>query len=44
MNGVDHSAIKLKLFPFSLKDKARSWFHIFSIGYIDTWGERLRHF
>ena len=27
MNGVDHDVIKLKLFPFSLRDKARSWFH-----------------
>ena len=24
MNGVDHNVIKLKLFPFSLKDKARN--------------------
>ena len=27
MNGVDHIVIKLKLFPFSLRDKARNWFH-----------------
>ena len=24
MNGVDHNVIKLKLFPFSLRDKARN--------------------
>ena len=27
MNRVDHYVIKLKLFPFSLRDKARSWYH-----------------
>ena len=27
MDGVDHDVIKLKLFPFSLRDKVRSWFH-----------------
>ena len=27
MNGVDHNMIKLKLFPFSLRDKEKNWFH-----------------
>ena len=27
MNGVDHNVIKLKLFPFSLRDKERCWFN-----------------
>ena len=26
-NGMDHNVIKLKLFPFLLRDKARNWFH-----------------
>ena len=38
MNGLDHNVIKLKLFPSSLKDKVRGWFHKFSIGFVDTWG------
>ena len=37
MNGVDHNMIKLKLFPFSIKDKARNWFHNLMLGSIDTW-------
>ena len=27
MNEVDHNVIKLTLFPFSLKEKDRNWFH-----------------
>ena len=27
MNGVDHNVIKMKLFIFSLRDKARNWYH-----------------
>ena len=38
MNGVDHNVIKLKLFPFSLRDKARNWFNNLMHGSIDTWG------
>ena len=38
LNGVDHSVIKLKLFPFSLKEKARNWFHNLAQGSIETWG------
>ena len=37
MNGVDHNVIKLKLFPFSLRDKARNWFNNLMSGSIDTW-------
>ena len=36
MSGVDHNVIKLKLFPFSLRDKARNWFHNLMSGSIDT--------
>ena len=36
MNGVDHNVIKLKLFPFSLRDKTRNWFNNLMLGSIDT--------
>ena len=44
MNGVDHVVIKLMLFPFSLKEKARNWFHKLTEGSIDTWGEMVDAF
>ena len=44
MNGVDHDVIKLKLFPFSLRDKARSWFHNLMPGSINRWGELVKVF
>ena len=44
MNGVDHDVIKLKLFPFSLWDKARSWFHNLMPGSINRWGELVEVF
>ena len=36
MNGVDHNMIKLKLFPFCLRDKVRNWFNNLMPGSIDT--------
>ena len=44
MNGVDHNVIKLKLFPFSLRDKARNWFNNLMPGSIDTWGTLVETF
>ena len=44
MNGVDHNIIKLKLFPFSLRDKARNWFNNLMPGSIDTWGTLVETF
>ena len=44
MKGVDHDVIKLKLFPFSLKEKARNWFHNLAKGSIETWGEMVEAF
>ena len=38
MNGIDHNVIKLKLFPFSIRNKARNWFKILMPGSIDTLG------
>ena len=34
MNGVNHDVIKLKLFSFSLKEKARNWLHNLAQGSI----------
>ena len=44
INGVDHNVIKLKLFPFSLRDKARNWFHNLMLGSMDTWGALVEVF
>ena len=44
MNGVEHNVIKLKIFPFSLRDKARNWFHNLMLGSIDTWGALVEVF
>ena len=44
MNGVDHDVIKLKLYPFSLRDKARIWFHNLIPGYISIWVELVEVF
>ena len=44
MNGVDHNVIKMKVFPFSLRDKARNWFNNLKLGSIDTWGTLVETF
>ena len=44
MNGVDHNVIKLMLFPFSLKERERNWFHNSTQGSIETWGEMVEAF
>ena len=36
-NGVSEDAIKLRLFPFSLRDKAKSWLYSLPAGSITTW-------
>ena len=33
-NGVTDDAIRLRLFPFSLRDKVKSWLHFLPIGSI----------
>lgn len=37
MNGVTTDAIRLRLFSFSLRDKARSWLHSMSVDSFTTW-------
>ncbi|CAH9104921.1 unnamed protein product [Cuscuta epithymum] len=36
-NGVSSEAVRLTLFPFSLKDKASRWLRSFPNGHFDTW-------
>ncbi|XP_031262802.1 uncharacterized protein LOC116120972 [Pistacia vera] len=38
-NGVLDDAIRLRLFPFSLKDKAKGWLLALPAGTITTWNE-----
>ena len=43
-NGVSSNTINLRLFPFSLKDKAKSWLHSLRPRTIGTWEEMEREF
>jgi len=43
-NGVSTDAIQLRLFPFSLRDKARTWLHSFPLECITIWDELTRAF
>ena len=43
-NGMSHDTIKLQLFPFSLWDKARTWFNALPKGSIKTWDARVYKF
>ena len=44
MNGVTEYAIRLRLFPFSLRDKARGWLQALQPGSITTWAEMAQKF
>ena len=37
LNGVSTDAIRLRLFPFSLRDNVRAWLHSLPYGCITTW-------
>lgn len=43
-NGVLDDAIRLRLFPFSLRDKAKRWLMALSLGTITTWNELTQKF
>ncbi|KAJ4717050.1 DNA-directed DNA polymerase [Melia azedarach] len=43
-NGVSDDAIKLRLFPFSLREKAKSWLSSLPPGTITTWDELAQRF
>ena len=44
LNRVSTDTIRLQLFPFSLRDKARTLLHSFPSGCITTWDELTRAF
>ncbi|KAL8120347.1 hypothetical protein AgCh_017503 [Apium graveolens] len=43
-NGITDEAIKLRLFPFSLRDKAKDWLHSLPAGSITTWEDLAQKF
>ncbi|XP_024030839.1 uncharacterized protein LOC112094384 [Morus notabilis] len=43
-NGVSDDAIRLRLFPFSLRDKAKSWLNYLPPGTITTWDALAQKF
>ena len=44
MNSVTEDVIKMRLFPFSLRDKARGWLQSLQPGSISTWEELAQSF
>ena len=44
INGASTDAIRLRLFPFSLRDKARAWLHSLLPGSISSWDELTKAF
>ncbi|KAL8091927.1 hypothetical protein AgCh_034265 [Apium graveolens] len=43
-NGFTDEAIKLRLFPFSMRDKAKDWLHSLQAGSITTWEDLAQKF
>ncbi|KAL5581832.1 hypothetical protein UlMin_014274 [Ulmus minor] len=43
-NGVSDDAIRLRVFPFSLRDKAKEWLNSLPPGTITTWNELVQKF
>ena len=43
-NNVSEDAVKLSLFPFSLRDKAKGWLHSLPARSITTWEELAQKF
>ena len=44
MNGVTENTIRLRLFPFSLRDKARGWLQSLQPGSITSWQDMAESF
>jgi len=44
INGMSTEVIKLKLFPFSLKDKAKTWFNSLLKNILVTWDDMTNKF
>ena len=43
-NGVSDDAIRLRLFPFTLKDRAKAWLNSQPLASIITWDNLVRGF
>jgi len=43
-NGVPSDVIRLQLFPFSLRDGAKMWYHSLPAQYTDTWAHIVQDF
>ena len=43
-NGITDDAIRLRLFPFSLKDRAKNWLHSMPMGSITSWDDLAQKF
>jgi len=41
---ANQEVVRLHLFPFSLKDKANTWFHSLEVGSITSWDQMWRAF
>jgi len=41
---ANQEAVRLHLFPFSLRDKASAWFHLLEVGSITSWDQMRRAF
>ena len=44
VNDVPDDAIRLRLFPFSLKDRAREWLNSLPVGFISDWATLAQKF
>ena len=44
VNGVTEDVIRMRLFPFLLRDKARGWLQSLQPGSIGTWEELAQRF
>ncbi|XP_024961929.1 uncharacterized protein LOC112502289 [Cynara cardunculus var. scolymus] len=42
--GVSNDALRLTLFPFSLRDRAKSWFNSLQPGFVDSWNSVAKKF
>ncbi|XP_073017528.1 uncharacterized protein [Primulina eburnea] len=43
-NAVSDDAVRLRLFPFSLRDKAKAWLNCLPVGSITTWEDMAKAF
>jgi len=41
---ANQEAVRLHLFPFSLRDRASAWFHLLEVGSINSWDQMRQAF